>query len=75
MAKDRKTNGILKAKVQNSYIAQEITTKLHVHYTIFTCTQNKIHEIWSIAYLNLGYIDPTDSLRTVSNANWPTVDR
>ena len=49
-------------------------TKLHVQYSIVTYTQNKFHEIWSIAYLNRGYIDPTDSLRTVSDAKWPTVD-
>ena len=28
-----------------------------------------------MAYLNRGYIDPTDSLWTVSDANQPTVDR
>ena len=64
-----------KPKGNNSYIAQEIMTKLHVHYSIVTYTQNKIHEIWFIAYLNCGYIDPTDSLLTVSDANQPTVDR
>ena len=45
----------------NSYIAQEIITELHVHYSIVTYTQNKIHGIWSITNLNRGYIDPTDS--------------
>ena len=49
-----KTNDILKAKGFNSYIALEIMKKLHVHYSIFKYTQNKIHEIWSIAYLNCG---------------------
>ena len=49
-------------------------TKLHVYYSIVTYTQNKIHEKWSIAYLNSGYIDHTDSLRIVSDANPPTVD-
>ena len=64
-----------KPKGNTSYIAQEIMTKLHVHYSIVTFTQNKIHEIWSIAYLNRGHIDHTDSLRNVSDANWPMVDR
>ena len=43
-------------------------TKLHVHYSIVTYTKNKIREIRSIAYLNRGYIDPTGSLRTVSES-------
>ena len=50
-------------------------TKLHVHYSIFTYTQNKINEIWSIAYLNSEYIDHTDSLQNVSDANRPMVNR
>ena len=50
-------------------------TKLHVHYSIVIYTQNKIHEICLIAYLNHGYIDPTGSLQNVIDANWPTVDR
>ena len=50
-------------------------TKLHVNYSIVTYTQNKIHEIWSFAYLNRSYIDPTDSRPTVSDANRPIVDR
>ena len=35
-------------------------TKLHVHYSIDTYTQNKIYKIWSTAYINRGYIDPTE---------------
>ena len=50
-------------------------TKFHVHYSIVTYTQDTIHEIWSIAYLIRGYIDPTVSLRTVSDGNQQTVDR
>ena len=44
-------------------------TKLHVHYSIVTYTQNKIREIRSIAYLNRGYIDPIGSLWIVSDTN------
>ena len=43
-------------------------TKLHVHYSIVTYTQNNIREFWSFAYLNSGYIDPTGSLWTVGDA-------
>ena len=50
-------------------------TKLHVHYSIVTYTLIKIHEVLSIAYINRGYIDPTDSLLTVSDTNRPTIDR
>ena len=57
----------------SSYIALKIMTKLHVHYTIVTYTQIKIHETWPIAYLNRGYIDPTESRPTASDANRPTV--
>ena len=46
-------------------------TKLHVFNSIVTYTQNKMHEKWSIAYLN----NHTDSLRIVSDASPPTVDR
>ena len=46
-----------------------------MHYSIVTYIQNKIHEIWSIAYLNCGNIDPTDSLQTISDANRPKVDK
>ena len=38
-------------------------------------TQNEIHEIYSIAYLNRGYIDPIDCRPTVSDANWQKVGR
>ena len=62
-----------KTKGNNSNIAQEIMTKLHVHFCIVTYTQNEIHIIWSIAYLIHGSIDPTDSLQTVSDTNRPTV--
>ena len=34
-----------------------------------------IHKIWSIVHLNRGYIDPTDSMRTVSDVNRRTVDQ
>ena len=50
-------------------------TQLYVHYSIVTYTQNKIHEIWSIAHLNCGYIDNNDSVRTVSDVNRPTIDQ
>ena len=70
-----KTLTFWKPKANNSFVAQEIMTKLHVHYSIITyITQNKIHGIWSIDYLNHGYIDPTGSLRNVSDANRLTVD-
>ena len=64
-----------KPKGNNSYIAQEIMTKLHVHYSIVTYNHNNIHEIWSIANLNRGNIDPTNCLLTVSDPNRPTIDQ
>ena len=64
-----------KPKDNNSYLAQEIITKLHVYYSMVTYTKNKIHEIWSITSLNRGYIDPTDCRPTVSDANRPIVGR
>ena len=45
-------------------------TKLHVPYSSHISIKFDM-----FAYLNRGYIDPTDSLQTVSGANWPTVDR
>ena len=59
-----------KPKGNNSYIAQVIMTKLHVHYSMVTYAQYEIHEIWSIAYLKRGYIDPTDCRPTVSDDGW-----
>ena len=45
-----KSNDILKTKGLLYY--QDILTKLHVHYHIMViCTQNKMYEIQSIAYL------------------------
>ena len=64
-----------KPKDNNSYTAQIIMTKLHVHNSMVTYTQNKIHEIWSIANLNSSYIDLIDCQRTVSDANWLIVGR
>ena len=75
MAEDWKTHWHLERQRAVTHIAQEIKTKLHVHYSIVTYTQNKIHENWSIAYLNRGYIDHTDSLRYVSDANRSIADR
>ena len=61
MAEDwKKTMTFWKPKGNNSCIAKEIITKLNVHYSIVTYTQNEIHEIWCIAYMYRGYIDPTD---------------
>ena len=58
--KQEKIIGILTAKGQYLIYCQEIMTELHMHYSMVKYTQNKIYEIWSIASLNRGYIDPTD---------------
>ena len=50
-------------------------TKIHVHYSMVIYTQNKIHEVRSIANLNRSYIDPTDCRPTVSDANRLIVGR
>ena len=51
MADDRKTHWFWMPKGNNSSIAQEILTKLHVHNHIMVIyTPYKFHEIQSIAY-------------------------
>ena len=69
MAEDwKQTLTFWKPKGNNSYIAKDIMTNF-----ICIIVSSHIHEIWSIAYLNRNYIDPTDSVRTASDVNQPTV--
>ena len=55
MADDRKIHWHSENQKGNNYsITLETLTNLHVRYhSMVKYTQNKIHEIWSIAYLGL----------------------
>ena len=66
-----------KPKGNNSYVAKEIMTKLHVHYSIVTYTQNKI--LWNMINCSLkprlhwSHRQSAECQWCESADGWPTV--